>query len=187
MATKSSPGADRIRWILDDGPFDDLATTKPANLGTYSTGLLLIAPTTEREASRSSARKRLLEAERSGGEQVFQVFDVLLAEGDPVGETFLELHGGERTPTNRAEMEAIAWALHEARDAVFVTADLRASMTALAELGRGRVAHPFDLWIELLQAEALTPADFEALCTRTWRKDQGLVRIPSRIQKPTIR
>jgi len=51
--------------------------------------------------------------------------------------------------TNRAEHEAIAWALIHGPESVFVTADKRASLTALAELGRGRVCHPFDLWLEL--------------------------------------
>jgi hypothetical protein len=62
-----------------------------------------------------------------------------------------------------------------------LTADKRASLTALAELGRSRVAHPFDLWIELLEHEAISLADFEHLCRRTKNHDSGLRRMPGRV------
>lgn len=172
-----------MRWILDDGPFDHLADE--ANLerlvDSYR-GRLIVAPSTARGALPSSARTRLLNARLTNGKPLVQVFELLLSKDDPAAEIFLELHGQEKTTTNRAEMEAIAWILVHAADGVFVTADRRAALTALAELGRTRVAHPFDLWIELLNGDALTPEEFRALCNRTRQKDQGLVRMPGRVQ-----
>lgn len=66
---------------------------------------------------------------------------------------------------------------------MFVTADTRAALTALAELGRMRVAHPFDLWLHLREQGVLATSAFKALCQRTKRRDQGLERMPDRVAK----
>lgn len=175
---------DTLRWILDDGPLDSLAEFgRPETLSNYPPERLLVAPTTSRQSSPS--RSDLLRITTSAGAPLFQVFDVF--EDQPAGQIFLELHGEERTTTNAAERESIAYALTDASDAVFVTSDKRAAITALAELGRSRVAHPFDLWIDLLENKALTAAEFRGLCERTKGRDQGLERMPGRIVERFVR
>ena len=79
-----------------------------------------------------------------------------------------------------AEHESIAWALTQTAEVVFVTADRRASLTALAELGRGRVAHPFDFWLHLYAGGLVNRQQVDALCDRTRRSDSGLPRLPPR-------
>jgi len=66
-------------------------------------------------------------------------------------------------------------------DAVFVTQDRRAAMLALAELGRSRVAHPFDLWLHLQDRDLIRRAEFKELCRRTVTADTGLPGVPWRL------
>lgn len=171
-----------IRWILDDGPFDALASlVEPSSLALYTSGRLIVAPTTARETRHSRSRARFLEARTSDGRSVVEAFDFLVGGDDAAGEIFLALHGEEETVTNRAERESIAWALAHAEDAVLVLEDKRAALTALAELGRARVAHSFDLWIDLFEAGVVTATEFQDLCERTRRRDSGLNRMPERV------
>ena len=100
---------------------------------------------------------------------------------DPAAEVFFQLHEDPAATTDRAEHESIAWAQVHGEDTVFVCADRRAALTALAELGRARVAHPFDLWIDLRDRAWLTGSEFAALCTLTRKHDQGLPRLPGRV------
>lgn len=166
-------------WLLDDGPFDQISTVSLATEPTDSQDLrLLVTSTTERDAETSAARKSWL-----GECPLAGVIRVAVGGDDPAGRHLLELHGEEKTTTNLAEREAIAWALVHEPAAVFVTMDRRATVTALAELGRKRVAHPFDLWLDLLDRRMLTLSDFEDLCERTRRNDQGLERMPARVRR----
>lgn len=173
-----------MQWILDDGPFDTLADlAEPRNLRRYPPGKLVVAGQTTEDADGSRARVRLLEVETREGDRLVDSFEIFLGGDDPAGEIFLQLLGEEQTTVNRAELESIAWVLaREDRDALFVTADKRAALTALAELGRSRVAHPFDLWIELLDQGAVETEEFQNLCERTKGKDQGLRRMPPRVE-----
>ncbi len=66
------------------------------------------------------------------------------------------------------------------RSWIFVTLDKRAAMLALAELGRGRVAHAFDLWLHLRDSGLVDSTVFDALCQRTKRSDGALPGIPLR-------
>lgn len=171
-----------MRWILDDGPFDTLANlVEPSNLGAYPAGRLLVAPATARASQRSAARARFLDSDNPEDPPVIEAFDLLIGSDDPAAAIFLELHGEEATATDQAERESIAWALVHGDDAVFVLEDKRAALTALAELGRSRVAHSLDLWIELLEEGAITPDAFQRLCERTKGRDNGLNRMPMRV------
>ena len=180
-----SLGSAAVRFILDDGPLDHLAgELDPSQLASWASGALLVASTIGRQARQHSPlRLDLLEARNDAGEDVFEVFTVLLEGDDSAGEILLDLHGQSRSTTNLAEREAIAWALVHGRDAIFVTEDKRAALTALAELGRGRVAHPFDLWLHLADQGQLEPGQLEILCERTKSKDQGLERMPGRVRE----
>jgi hypothetical protein len=95
----------------------------------------------------------------------------------------IELHPDPASTTDLAEHESIAWALVHGPDAVFVSSDRRATLTALAELGRERVAHPFDLWLDLRKRRWLSPRAFERLCELTRKNDQGLPRMPKRVSE----
>ena len=176
-----------MRWILDDGPFAELAEVSgrsdQCDFTGYTNSDILISSTTAHSARSSTYRERLLELYRSDGKRLVEVFEVLFGGDDPAERVLQDLHGEERTPTNLAEREAIAWALVHGKDAVFVTADKRAALTALAELGRQRVAHPFDLWLDLRQERVLEAADFRLLCERSRRRDQGLERMPGRVAR----
>lgn len=149
----------------------------------WPAGKLLVAGSTHGAARQSSVRRRLLAATNEQGQRIFETFQVMVEKEDPAGRILLELHTDETTTTNMAEREAIAWALTHGHSAVFVTADKRASLTALAELGRSRVCHPFDLWLELLDAALISGSGFQELCEATRKKDLGLERMPGRVRE----
>lgn len=176
-----------MRWILDDGPFGELAEVSGrsdrCDLSSYTTSHILIPSATANSARSSTYRRGLLELYRSDGKRLVEVFEVLIGGDDPAERVLQDLHGEERTQTDLAEREAIAWALVHGKDAVFVTADKRATVTALAELGRQRVAHPFDVWLDLLQERAVEAADFRFLCEKSKWRDQGLERMPERVAR----
>lgn len=169
---------------MDDRQLDDLRQVlNPEALSRWPAGKLLVASSTRHGARSSQERARLLETTNEKGQTLFETFQVTLGAKDPAERILLDLHPDETATTNRAEHEAIAWALVHGPDSVFVTADKRASLTALAELGRGRVCHPFDLWLELLDADLVTGQQFDELCHATLRGDQGLKRMPARVER----
>ena len=171
-----------VRWILDDGPFGYLAQLSDlAVLTSCEPSELLVAGTTARAAADDRRRTALLELTRTDGSAVIAVVGVRLGIDDPAARILADLHPDEAATLNLAEHESIAWAAVHGRDAILVTSDRRAALTALAELGRGRVAHPFDLWLHLKQNRGLDGNDFRALCERTHRGDQGLRRMPTRV------
>ncbi len=67
---------------------------------------------------------------------------------------------------------------------MFVVFDKRATVLALAELGRRRVGHAFDLWIELEAKGLISGECFQRLCEATKSKDKGLKRMPARVLRP---
>lgn len=175
-----------MRWILDDGPLDYLASLADlSKLVSYPAGRLCVAPATAAAARQSESRSRLLSTPAADGGAIFHRFEIFLSDDDPAAELLLRLRGEEHTPVNLAECEAIAWAAVHAEDAVFVTQDKTPAYTALAVLGRAQVAHPFDLWLDLLDDGVVTTAEFEHLCERTRRKERhaALRRLPGRVTR----
>lgn len=75
-----------------------------------------------------------------------------------------------------AEHESISWAQSEAPDTVFVSVDKGAIMIALAELGRERVASPFDLWIDLFRRRWLVESEFVRLCDHSYGQAKDLLQ-----------
>mgnify|MGYP003376662509 CR=1 FL=1 len=71
---------------------------------------------------------------------------------------------------------------HDLTEAVFVAEDKGAAFLALSELGRGRVATPFDLWDDLLGRSVIALAGFKRLCAATERSMQPL-RPPVRVAR----
>jgi hypothetical protein len=170
-------GVSPATWILDDGPLGVLAeTVKPAAVGSWPPGELLIAEQTAVDAAgdRSGRRPGLLTLQAKG-EPVIGV--VRLPLGSRAAHILYDHLGrGSDDTEGRAERQAIAWAID-----VFVTHDKRAALTALAELGRGRGAHTFDLWIRLHASGHVTDEQFAALCERTAKRDDGLPGVPWRV------
>lgn len=172
------------RWIVDDGPVNDLASViDPATVSTWPAGELLVAEATDRAGDQSLPRRALLDA-RADGRRVFEPLGVPM--NSPAAEVlFAHLRVGPRSAQsgNLAEDQAIALAITTHHDAMLVLREKRAALTALAELGPGRVAHAFDLWIYLRDHARITQTDFDRLCQATKAADQGLPGIPWRIKK----
>jgi hypothetical protein len=80
------------------------------------------------------------------------------------------------------EDETIAFCAVDATDAIFVSSDKQAVYLALSELGRPRVATPFDLWSWLRERGHVNAPTFTQLCSATASGDSGLAGIPRRFQ-----
>lgn len=68
-------------------------------------------------------------------------------------------------------------------DLIFVCQDQRATLVALAELGPGWVASPFDCWDALRQQGLIDDSAFGVLSQYSLRRDGGLPGIPWRFRK----
>jgi hypothetical protein len=174
--------AANARWILDDGPFGNLASIVDATrVAQWPSGRLLVAGETAAAAALSTTRQALLSAvSRVTGEPVFGTIDVALE-----GEAGALLYGhfrrhGPQSSANLAEHQALAWILAGDEDTVFVTQDKTAAAIALSEVGGARVAWPYELSEWLRDCGWVTPTSFQALCGRT-QKASPSVPLPWRL------
>ncbi|MBM3301126.1 MAG: hypothetical protein FJY85_14365 [Deltaproteobacteria bacterium] len=69
-------------------------------------------------------------------------------------------------------------------DRPLVTQDKHAAMLALAELGRGRVCHVYELWEKLLWHGHLTQQQFEDVMGAASKRDRSIPAIPWRQLHP---
>ncbi len=169
-------------WLLDDGPLGNLASFSP-QVAHWPKGSLHVAESVGDSAAqdKSGRRQALLRAHGEGG-PLFVSHSVL--PGTPAWE-MLYLHlrkDTTSTTANLGEHECIAICAHLRADLVFVCQDRRATQIALSELGRGRVASPFDCWDSLRQDGLIDDAAFLALCQRSLRGDRGLPGVPWRFR-----
>lgn len=175
-----------MTWILDDMAFGDIARVVPPNeLSTWSYGELLLANATTQAASQDpSGRRQAALAATSGmsGEAIITSFTVTV--GSTTGTIlYTHLRTGSGGTANLAEHESIAWALTDStRGSVLVTQDKHAAMLALAELGRGRVCHPYELWEHLLSQGCLTRQQFGDLMNATNKRDRSIPAVPWRLR-----
>lgn len=161
-------------WLVDDGPLEDLARVIAGrSLADWPKGEFWVATQTSDDAK--FQREKLLAAAGSP----FNVFEVEVG-SEAADVLYTHLRAGSSGTADLAEHQGIAWALTEAMEACFVSRDKRALSIALAELGLGRVAHAFDLWIHLRDNELVTQDEFNELCKRTLNADQGLPGLPIR-------
>lgn len=174
-----------MRWLLDDGPFGHLAGVVASDMATrWRAGHLGIASQTARDhRERSPQGRALLDVRTGGGSSVIETASIRFGAEDPAADVLAELHRDGVGTTDLAERQAIAWLLVHGPDTVFVAADKRAALTALAELGVGRVGHAFDVWIDLLDRQWIDLDEFARLCERTRKHDQGLERMPDRVSE----
>ena len=164
-------------WILDDGPFNDLAKiVRIEDLTGWPKDRLFVAEQTALDAESDSHRRTLLAADPTP----FQSFKIMM--GSPA---FSIVYSHLRPTTSRAtanlaEHQSIAWIISERPDGIFVAKDKKAAFLALAELGCGKVASPHDLWLWLRDEKLVDQTQFEGLCRTTCKGDQS--RIPLRCQ-----
>lgn len=168
------------RWFLDDRPFGIVARHQTVAWAWQPAAVHLVGAIVDALDSDRSGRRRKLFGLTSGGEAVVVERRVL---GGSEAEAMLWAHLRTNTTLasrDLAEDEAIALLSREVSDGVLVVLDRKAAMVALAELGRGRVASPFDYWDWLRSERIVDQAAFDALCDATLREDAGFPGKPVR-------
>mgnify|MGYP001765908661 CR=1 FL=1 len=174
-------------WIIDEGPFGLLSlNVDHGRIASWPAGEFAVTGTTALAAQRDPSRMRVGALSVKSQEQDGSVIRVIeiLTDTDAARVLYEHLRKDQVVASDDlAEHEAIAWALTSGEEAILVTMDRRAALTALAELGRGRVAHAFELWTHLFEAGRIVQDEFVELCRHTLAKDQGLPGIPWYVQK----
>jgi len=172
------------QWVIDEKPFDVLAEQCRTSAPRFEPGVLTVVDEIERRASISTYpwRRGLIAANDSDGQRIIAVHPVMS------GSAAFEYLFSELRPhlpssdKDLVEHLSIAACAHDLPEAVFVAADKGAAFLALSELGRGRVATPFDLWDDLLGRSVIALDDFKRLCAATERSMQPL-RTPVRLRR----
>lgn len=166
-----------MKFLVDDGPLDDLSEVFSTRSDIFPAGLFLVAEPTAREAEQSPARKRFLAS---------AACRVLKA--DAQGEVARILYRFRDLPRKQAptadlgEHYAIAWLLsQDSSDVAFVATDKKALTLALLELGGGQVSHSFQLWIHLYDQGLIDFGDLEKLLEKTAKGDKSLPDRPWRM------
>ncbi|HQY64644.1 MAG TPA: hypothetical protein PK141_24765 [Polyangiaceae bacterium] len=168
-----------MTWLVDDGPLGLLARTWGPSWSWPESAITVVREVADGAASDKSGRRTKLLAMCAPSSLPS------VAVHDCGYEAAAVLYGHLRPIASQAtrdlgEDASIAAALTEVRDAVFVTMDKRAAYIALAELGSGRVATPFDLWDHLERAGLVSLAEYRALADLTTKQDHGLADVPLR-------
>jgi len=163
-------------WILDDGPIGVLAANIDiSSVGSWPTGHFAVANQTYLDAQPGDtcSRRDLILAESTSGERIFRKFEIQM--GSTAAEIlYNHFNANPRNTLDLAELETMSWILAEDADAILVTFDKRAALTALAELGRLRVAHGNELWSHLFGVGLITKEQLKTLFVKSKAKDQGL-------------
>lgn len=169
-------------WIIDDGPLGMMADEITfQGFSSWPTNAFFVAQATWDAAQPSAPRRNFLQTTTPAGEPVVRPFEVM-AGGEADDFLYGHLRRNQSYAANLAEHQAIVWALLERPDAVFVTADKKAAMEALSELGRTRVCHPFEFWNNLLRESLISESEWNGLCGRQLRGDRSLPGIPWRFR-----
>ena len=170
-------------WVLDDGPFGALARIFDPTWQWPPATLHLVREVASGAKFDKSGRRQKLLAMTSGGSLCFAVHDIL--EGTPAASMLFEYLRLSSTNATRdlGGDASIAFCAMEWTDAIFVTQDKGAALVALAELGMGRVATPFDLWHELAGRGLISRDQFQLLCESTRKSDSAWPGVPARFGK----
>ncbi|MDO9016322.1 MAG: hypothetical protein Q8S73_37390 [Deltaproteobacteria bacterium] len=167
------------RWLLDDGALDVLASRTIQWTGRELPGVLEVMSEVATSATASLLRTQLLAREQLGAPLVEQ-HEILVGSDE---EAYLTTHLRANVfaaKEHLGEHEAIAWCRCRDQDIVFVSMDKGAVYLALAELGRARVATPFDVWRDLLDRDWIDAVDFDRLCKWTAARSSPQVKVPRR-------
>lgn len=169
-------------WMLDDGPLGHLASLAPQVAHWPKQSLHIAESVSDGAAHDKSGRRQALLAANGDGGALFVTHQVF-----PATQTWDMLYahlrkGTTSTTADLGEHESIAICATLRPDLIFVCQDRRATQIALAELGRGRVASPFDCWDALRQAGLIDDSGFDALSRLSLRGDGGLPGLPWRFR-----
>jgi hypothetical protein len=167
-----------MRWLIDDGPLNDLAEVFRNRHEIFPEGLFLVSQPTANESRQWPPRQDFVES------PACRVFDFKAQ--SQVGEILYRLRDLPRNPRPTADLGehyAIAWLLSEEAPpaVVFVATDKKALALALAELKGERVSHTYQLWLELYREGFFDYADLEKLLNKTWNSDSSLPKRPWRM------
>lgn len=170
-------------WVVDDGPLGHLAQAfDPSWSWPAATLDVLDAVVRGAPNDKSGRRMQLLAMGGTDSPVIVQHAVVVGSQAETYMVSQLRAYA-TRATADLGEHESIAWMLHEGpADSVFVTLDKGAAYLALVELGRSRVASPFDLWDDLEKQSLITRKEFEALCRRV-EKGSNLAA-PPRLRRP---
>jgi hypothetical protein len=167
-------------WVLDDGPFGILAKHYNPSWSWPARSLHIVEEVASAAPQDKSGRRQKLLAMRQSDGPVIEIHKIMTGSA-AANYLFQYLRPSASSATkNLGEDASIAYCAIEQTDGAFVTTDKGAAFVALAELGMGRVAAPFDLWKELLSRKLVSKAEFSDLCD--WvRKSFNLPGIPRRL------
>lgn len=169
-------------WILDDGPFGALALSFDSTWNWPPATLHMVKEVAGGAMKDRSGRRQRLLSMMNAGQPCISVHEI--QEGTPAAEM---LYGYLRPDSTHAtkdlgEDASIAFCAMVRSDAFFVTQDRAAALVALAELGPGRVATPFDLWHDLEEKALISRNQCQELCDATYKSAKDLLPgIPRRI------
>lgn len=167
------------RWVLDCTPLVLLGRYAEVRWS-WPAGTLEVVREVEAEAAPRRDGRRILDLGRPASPCV--VVRDIRATSDAAAMLFQYLRAGASSATqNMGEDASIAFCAHEAPDAVFVALDNNATYTAVSELGRGRVATPFDVWHDLRERGLVGVTVYGRLCDATLRQRQNLPGVPRRL------
>lgn len=168
---------------MDSGPLGHLAAVaRPA--WNWPAATIHLTHSVQQEVVDAGYKKQDLLTRTTAGAPWCRVHDV--PSDSQAARMFSEHLRPRQSNANRnvGEDETIALLATEARDGVFVLADRAATLTALAELGVGRVASPFCLYDDLAKRNLISAEDMQELCERTVRQmKQALPGMPWRMSQ----
>ncbi|MCC7385968.1 MAG: hypothetical protein IT384_29235 [Deltaproteobacteria bacterium] len=172
-------------WVLDDGPFGLLARFFDPNQSWPAAVLHLVEEVAaSAQNDKSGRRQKLLNLLDASGNATVVVRRIVV--GTAAADFLFKHLRPFSTSATRdlGEDASIALCAVELTESVFVTMDKGAAYQALAELGPGRVATPFDCWYELKAAGLISEASYKDICEATW-KNGAIAGQPRRFPLPT--
>jgi hypothetical protein len=168
-----------MNWLVDDGPFGLLALEFNPSWSWPAATLHVVQEVAAGAAGDRSGRRSQILQMKDGDLPSVAVHEV--PADSPAGEMLYRHLRVKREASTKdiGEDVAIAFAATMDPDAIFVPMDKAAAYAALAELGPGRVATPFDLWALLLGNGHISREQHDRLAERSW-KGFGLPGVPWR-------
>jgi hypothetical protein len=175
-----------MKWVLDDGPLGLLAQWFCDDWRWPGTTLHVVDVVASAAGNDKSGRRAKLLSLSSEGEPSIAVHEI--PADSAVAEMVIEHLRPDQSSSTKdlGEDVSIAYCAVQDLEATFVTTDKGAAYLALAELGPGRVASPFDLWLWLAREGLVTTEVRDALNAATARKDGASPGVPRRFAPPEV-
>jgi hypothetical protein len=167
-------------WLLDDGPFGLLAQVYDPTWAWPANTLHVVHDVAKAAKLDQSGRRQKLLTMGAPNLSVRVHRPTAYSAASTYFLKYLRPRAADARK-NMGEDVAIALAATDEPSLVFVLRDGGAALVALAELGPGRVATPFECWHELHAAGLLTLAQRDDLHTRT-HKGTALPGVPLRFR-----